>query len=91
MSAGFFWIQWPRQRLTWLAEVCVRPGADDSARPMCLATRCEQVIGAFQRDEAARVTGQPEYLARVLDADGVVGGRVQDQQRRRKLLILACR
>src|ERR1700721_206792 len=63
------------------SQVGVGPGADDPAGPMSLAAGGEQVIGALERDEAARVTGQPEDLTRVLDADRVVGGRVQDEQR----------
>src|SRR5262249_26194333 len=58
----------------WNAEIGVGPGADDSACPMGLAASGEQVIGALQRDEAARMARQAEDLARVLDADCVVGG-----------------
>src|ERR1700722_13617817 len=65
-------------KLTWSVEVCVSPGADNSARPMSLASGGKQVIGALERDEASRVAGQAEDLARVLDAYRVVGRRVQD-------------
>src|ERR1700754_2394058 len=68
-------------KLTRIVEVCVGPGADDSGCPMSLATGGKQVIGALKRDEAARVARQAENLARVLDADRGVGGRMQDQQR----------
>jgi len=43
--------------LTWIVEVCVGPGADDSARPVRLAAGRQQVIGALERDEAAWVAG----------------------------------
>src|SRR6202046_5236377 len=71
-----------------IAEICVGPRADYAARPMRLAALGEQMVGALERDEAARVAGQAEDLARVLDADGVVGGRVQDQQRQVEALDL---
>src|SRR5271157_698358 len=58
----------------WVAEVGVGPRADDSAGTMGLAALGEKVIGALERDEAAWVAGQSEDLARVLDADRVVGG-----------------
>jgi len=65
-------------KLTWSVEVCVSPGADNSARPMSLASGGKQVIGALERDEASRVAGQAEDLARVLDAYRGVSRRVQD-------------
>ena len=41
----------------------------------------QQVIGAIERDEALRVAGHLEETACVLDADGLVDGRVEDEQR----------
>ena len=39
------------------------------------------MIGALERHETARVPGGSEDLARVRDADGVVRGRMHDEQR----------
>ena len=39
------------------------------------------MVGALERDEATWMAGGAEDLARVGDADRVVGGRVHDKQR----------
>ena len=62
------------------SEVGVRPGADDAGRSRGLVLPGEQVVGTFERDEVAGMPGSPEDLARVRDADGVVGGRMQHHQ-----------
>src|SRR3954471_5071152 len=54
------------------SQVRVGPGADDAGGPRRLIFLGEQVVGAFQRHEAARMAGGTEDLARVADADGVV-------------------
>ena len=56
------------------SQVRVGPGADDPRRPRGLVLPGEQMVGAFERDEAAGVAGRAEDLAGVGDADGVVGG-----------------
>src|SRR3954466_8123714 len=63
------------------SQIGVRPGADDAGRAGGLVLAREQVVGAFQRNETAGVARGPEDLAGVGDADGVVGGRMHDQQR----------
>src|SRR5882724_5137161 len=62
-------------------EVGVRPRADDSSCTTSLARAGEQVVRTLERNETARVTCGAEDFTRVRDADGVVGRRVQDQQR----------
>ena len=64
-----------------VGEVGVGPGADDAGRPLGLVAAGEQVVGALQGHEAARVPRRPEDLTRVRDAHGVVGRGVHHQQR----------
>src|SRR5262245_43713945 len=62
------------------AEVRVGPRANDPPRAFGLARTGEQMLGALQGHEAPRVPRGAEDVAGVLDAHGVVGGRVQDQK-----------
>ena len=55
------------------SEVGIRPGADDASGPCGLVLSGEEVVGSFEGNEAARMTGGPEDVACILDADGVVG------------------
>src|SRR4051794_37871188 len=64
-----------------LLQIGVGPRADDSRGPGGLVLAGQQVVGAFEGDEAARVPGGTEDVAGVFDADGVVGGGVHHQQR----------
>ena len=57
-----------------LGQVRVGPGADDSGGPFRLISFGEEVVGPFQRHEAARVPRSSKNLTCVRDADGVVGG-----------------
>src|SRR3954464_3997172 len=62
-------------------QVRVRPGADDACGTPGLVLSGEEVVGALERHEAARVPRGPEDLAGVGNADGGVGGSVHHQER----------
>ena len=55
------------------SEIGIGPGADDPPRPRSLVLPGEQMVGAFERDEATGMPCGPEDLARIRDTDGVVG------------------
>jgi hypothetical protein len=46
-----------------------------------IALAAEQVIGGRQRDEAFRMFGRRENAVGVVDADGLIQGRVENEQR----------
>jgi len=46
-----------------------------------VAIAAEQVIGAVERNEALRMLGGGKNVAGIVDADSVVGRRMEDQQR----------
>ena len=47
-SGTWFHPELQRRQLTWIAEICVGPGTDDSACSMSLAPGGKQVIGALE-------------------------------------------
>lgn len=64
-----------------VAQVRVGPRPDDPSRTPRFSGPEQKVVGTLQGDKAARVPCGLEDPAGVLDAHGVVRGRVQDQQR----------
>jgi hypothetical protein len=71
----------PYGRLRRHVEVALGPGRDHVGHIGGIAAAAEQVIGAGERDEALGMPGGREDAARIVDADDVVGGRMEDQQR----------
>src|ERR1700758_176349 len=63
------------------SQIRVGPSADDAGRPRRLILTGEHMVGAFQRYEAAGVPRGAEDLARIGDANSVVGRRMHDEQR----------
>ncbi len=62
-------------------EIAPGPGGDDIGDIDRVMLLREQMIGAGQQDEALGMFGSDENLRGVVDAHGVVGGRMHDQQR----------
>ena len=58
-----------------------RPRRQSRSRHRARRSFGEQVIGTGERDEALRMLGGREDVRGVVDADGVVGRRMEDQQR----------
>ena len=62
-------------------EVARGPRGDDVGDVGGIASLGQQVIRARQRHEALGVLGRDKDTGRIVDADGIVGRRVHDQQR----------
>ena len=72
----------PRRPAAARRDRCsARPGRDHFGDIGGIAALAQQMIGAGQRDEALRVLCGHENAGGVVDADGVVGRRMHDQQR----------
>ena len=61
-------------------EIALGPGVNDVGDVGRVAAAAQQVIGAGERDEAFGMLGRGEDAARIVDADDLVGRRVEDQQ-----------
>ena len=62
-----------------LVEITVDPGFDHVTHVHRIALAAEQVIGASQRDEAFRMFGRRENAVGVVDSDGLIQGRVENE------------
>ena len=62
-------------------DIALRPGGDDVGDIGRVALAGEQMIGARQRHKALGMLGRDEDMRGIVDADGVVGRRMHDQQR----------
>ncbi len=62
-------------------EIAFGPGGDHVRHINGVAFLAQQMIGAGERDEAFRMLGRGEDVRSVLDADQIVGRRMEHQQR----------
>lgn len=60
-------------------DVLVGPGADDVGGSLRLSSGGQEMVCSFEGDEAPRVSCLAEDLSGVVDVDGVVGRRMQDE------------
>src|SRR5262245_39354898 len=67
----------------WLGqiEIALSPGGNDLGHVARIARAAEKMIGVRQRHEALGMFRSLEDAAGILDADPIVGRRVEDQQR----------
>ena len=61
-------------------EIALGPRVDNVGDVGRVAAAAQEVIGAGERDEAFGMLGRGEDAARIVDADDLVGRRVEDQQ-----------
>ena len=64
-----------------LVEIALGPGGDHVGHIDGIARLAQQMIGAGERDEALRMLGGGEDVRGVVDADQIVGRRMEHQQR----------
>ena len=62
-------------------EIALGPSSDDMRHIDRIARAAEQMVGAGERDEALGMFRRGENVARIVDADQIVGRRMKDQQR----------
>ena len=62
-------------------KIALRPGRNDFGHIARVARTAEQMIGARKGHEAFRMLGRLEDAAGILDADPIVGRRMENQQR----------
>ena len=62
-------------------EIAIGPCRNHPRHIDGVAGAAEEVVGAGERDEAFGMLRRQKDMARIVDADGVVGRRMEDQQR----------
>ena len=62
-------------------EIAVGPGGDDVGHIDRVVLPAQQMVGAGERDEALGMPGGDENVRGIVDADQIVGRRMEHQQR----------